>query len=104
LITLHKELKNNKIPSIADFAYGYKNDGTIDATGWLQDVRPRPFYCSAMAIPTLSYTNNPDYYGFSSMTEYEDRMRGGYTPFLASDWVFVRMADHVVEPNIYQGC
>ncbi len=109
VFTIERQYNGKEVPYVVDFAYGYKNDGTTDATGWLQDVRPRPFYFSAMEIPSLSYTDNPAYYGFSTMSEYIDRMRGGYTPFLTSegprpDWVFVRMADYVVEPNIYQGC
>jgi len=91
-----------------DFAYGYKNFDGVNATGWLQDVRPRPFYYSAMEIPFLLLNKNSTYYGFSTINEYVETMRGGFTPFttngLRPDWVFVKMSDYVVEPSIYQGC
>jgi hypothetical protein len=92
----------NTVPYVVDFGYSYNE--TEGKTGWLQDPRPRPFYCSALTISSNNTTEiNPHLarLGFSSGTlnDYLARLRGTYQRYRRSDglnpdWEFI----HV--PNI----
>jgi len=117
-----------EVPYVVDFCYGYSI--SRDWTGWLQDPRPRPFYCSAveLASDTLnrpdgsdpdstSDNENEDYYGYV-FQDYMARLRGGlslppFEPFLLynndcdeeakcrPDWRFFRMPEKIIVINPY---
>jgi hypothetical protein len=108
----------SEVPYVTDFCYGF--NGTD--TGWLQDPRPRPFYCSAARILQLDRDNpatptvdeNHEYYGFD-LTAYTGRLQGGsFQPFTLDDlvtrpqWQFIKInnAITVAFSDLYQhgGC
>ncbi len=101
-----KERKVRTVPYVADFAYGEDSSGQV---GWLQDVRPRPFYSCLASISglqldaqlqNLKNTTN----GFDPLTvsEYEERLRNndwGLFTFLGGglpNFQFFRFPDHVI--------
>ena len=45
------------VPYVVDFSYGVKVNPSDESeyTGWLQDIRPRPFYMSSVSYPTSSF-------------------------------------------------
>uniref|UniRef100_A0A832H5V1 Uncharacterized protein n=1 Tax=Oscillatoriales cyanobacterium SpSt-402 TaxID=2282168 RepID=A0A832H5V1_9CYAN len=72
----------NKIPYVADFAYGY--NPTTNDTGFLQDIRPRPFYSVIASINStqlaqqLTNLGNPaNGFNITQISEYEARLRSG---------------------------
>jgi len=94
--TIERQVGVQQIPYVVDFCYGY--DGTGNLTGWLQDPRPRPFYCSAglIAQPTLdrgSSSANIEYYGFE-IGEYMERLGQQFAFFGESykpNWLFYHL-------------
>jgi len=110
----YKQRRPDTIPYVADFAYGIpvNSDGIpkdTDQVGWLQDIRPRPFYSClagisstqlASQLQNLKNTSN----GFDPQTivEYEERLRDGIWGIFAfiggglPQFQFFRFPDHVV--------
>src|SRR5690606_32569670 len=94
--TIERQVGVQQITYVVDFCYGY--DGTGNLTGWLQDPRPRPFYCSAglIAQPTLdrgSSSANIEYYGFE-IGEYMERLGQQFAFFGESykpNWLFYHL-------------
>jgi hypothetical protein len=97
------EKKENSVPYVVDFGYSYNT--TEGKTGWLQDPRPRPFYCSAA---TMSDSNTDELsteiqerIGFlNDLNGYFSRLKGAYRPYLRTDslkpaWTFVHLPDRV---------
>jgi len=71
----------NTVPYVVDFGYGFR-DGK---TGWLQDPRPRPFYCSALTVQNANQNVfSQDITGFSP-SNYMTRMRGQFSAFTFRD-------------------
>ena len=71
--TVERQEGVQQIPYVVDFCYGYAN-----WTGWTQDPRPRPFYCSAASIAQTildrgNDSANIEYYGFI-ISEYLERL------------------------------
>jgi hypothetical protein len=99
----------NKVPYVADFAYGY--NGT--ETGWLQDVRPRPFYATAVRINAgdMATVVDPAVIGLT-LTDYQARMRGGaFNPFIFNGdsnlfpaWEFIHLPSVVIRPFEHLHC
>lgn len=107
------------IPYIADFAYGY--DSVSARIGWLQDVRPRPFYTShvlfsdnqllqqrqRLSSNTFDVSQETDF-----QSQYLDRFQNrSYYPFSQGDvfsrvnWSFLALPNIIRIPfsEIYQG-
>lgn len=97
------------VPYIVDFGYSY-NSGE-SATGWLQDPRPRPFYCTALTVTSANTTQmNPHLtrLGFTTLNDYLAKLRGSYRPYLRDEgdevytnpaWEFV----HIPRVNTVYG-
>lgn len=103
--------RNNglEVPYVADFCYGF--DG--EESGWLQDPRPRPFYCSAALIAesvldrddpaTPQQDENEVFYGYF-VSQYKSRLRDSqFGPFLyfgasvgdRPNWKFIQLPDQI---------
>jgi len=105
-ISVKRQFNGHEIPYIVDFAYGY--NGTD--TGWLQDVRPRPFYASAARVDT-SDTNSqvlPQTLGSMTLSDYRSKIRGAWNPFSyffidgstgGTSWQFFHMPDNLIVPD-----
>ncbi len=102
----------NQVPYIVDFCYGFTGLGNPlephaqdNQTGWLQDPRPRPFYCSAAQMneaildrDTNDDNANLDYYGFY-ISDYMQRVRSLLERFTINnvlpDWLFYHFPDEM---------
>ncbi len=85
----------NLIPYIADFCYGTGVVSSPEATGWLQDPRPRPFYTAATRVFQEKLTSDQLAY-----LKQREVIRPPVTPsdiepvydnFIASDWHFYKI-------------
>ncbi len=99
----------DSIPYVVDFAYGYGYESETNPcngrVGWLQDVRPRPFYATNAFITINNLQNIKERLGgvgFPVDTDetfaanYAPRLRYGYQPFLTSNlllanWTFFHL-------------
>ena len=99
------------VPYVVDFAYGYNGS----KTGWLQDVRPRPFYASIATISPSNFAydviGGPD-------NEYQQKLRGTFLAFkyeryFFPNWRFYHVPELIssvvahgtkfdIEPYVYQ--
>jgi hypothetical protein len=108
-VDFHIEKQNTgfEIPYVVDFAYGYNGDDT----GFLQDIRPRPFYLSSSEfasgnVPQKALIKRSDIPNSFTVEAYLTKIRGGYSAFTYSDdpnvistsrptWRFLRIPDIV---------
>jgi len=98
--------KAGTVPYVVDLAYSY-NEGE-DKTGWLEDPRPRPFYCTAVIIapsntvqmdPVLSRLGS-----FATLASYLEKLRNQYQRFPTQsnqnpDWRFVHIPKKLPATN-----
>lgn len=90
------------VPYVVDFGYSFNE--SENKTGWLQDPRPRPFYCSALTISSSNTAQMNAHltrlgFGGGTLTDYLARLRDTYRPYLRDDdlhpaWEFIHI------PNI----
>src|SRR5690554_113071 len=91
--TVERQEGVQQIPYVVDFCYGYAN-----WTGWTQDPRPRPFYCSAASIAQTildrgNDSANIEYYGFI-ISEYLERLGLQFSPvgdIQGPGWLFYHL-------------
>jgi hypothetical protein len=107
--TINRQNNGQEVPYVVDFCYGYTGidnpaSPENDKTGWLQDPRPRPFYCSAATIDISDTSSqvSPTDLGVISLADYRDRLRNAFLPFTFKDmngnefginWQFFQMPD-----------
>lgn len=108
----------NTVPYVVDFGYAFNAE--VDATGWLQDPRPRPFYCSAVIMTAANDSSLSPHLtrlGAESVGEYLAKLRGSYQPYRTRDdddpaldnkdpvWQFIRLPDVLrAEYGVYSSC
>lgn len=103
--------KAGTVPYVVDLAYSYNS--AEDKTGWFEDPRPRPFYCTAVLIGVTDPDNtdqmNPVLSrlgSFSTFADYMAKLRNRYQPFriapddvLNPNWKFVHIPNKVPATN-----
>ncbi|MFW5709696.1 MAG: hypothetical protein ACOCX5_05700, partial [Chloroflexota bacterium] len=99
----------SEIPYVADFCYGYNSNR--DSTEWLQDPRPRPFYCNAAEINDSQLTTALSDLGYpGNLSGYKHRLGGIWERFTITNtpnpvryWRFFHIPDqfHVAKEAIY---
>lgn len=87
--------KTDTIPYVADFSYGFPGG----RTGWVQDPRPRPFYCSTITIlQAVLRSINSIILGYNPQ-DYTDRLGFDYARFDHTRWDFFHIPDKLAIDN-----